>query len=115
MCMDLFRKCIDPVEKVLRDCKISKDKVDEIVLVGGSTRVPKIQEMLKTFFNGKELCKSVNPDEAVAYGASVQASILSGDDQNVKDVLLLDGYTSKNATSDGLEISSISKMRSPLV
>ncbi|RWW82145.1 hypothetical protein BHE74_00009409, partial [Ensete ventricosum] len=91
LCMDLFRKCMDPVEKVLRDAKIDKGQVDEVVLVGGSTRIPKIQQMLQDFFNGKELCKSINPDEAVAYGAAVQAAILTGEgDDKVQDLLLLD-------------------------
>ena len=89
MCMDLFRKCMSPVEKVLKDAKLSKDSVDEIVLVGGSTRIPKLQEMLSQFFNGKELCKSINPDEAVAYGATVQAAILNGEQSsNLEDLLL---------------------------
>jgi L1 cell adhesion molecule like protein len=92
MNMDYFRKCMDPVEKVLRDSKLSKSQVHEVVLVGGSTRIPKIQEMLSDYFNGKELNKSINPDEAVAYGATVQAAILSGHDQSEKlsDLLLLD-------------------------
>ena len=88
---DLFRKCMEPVEQVLRDSKMDKMKVDEIVMVGGSTRIPKIQQMLSNFFNGKELNKTINPDEAVAYGAAVQAAILSGvDNHNVQDILLLD-------------------------
>jgi len=92
LCMDFFKKCMDPCEKVLRDAKISKNQVDEIVLVGGSTRIPKVQSMLSEFFNGKEPCKSINPDEAVAYGATVQAAILSGADQSEKlsELLLLD-------------------------
>ena len=93
LCMSLFQKCLDPVSKVLRDAGVSKGQVDEIVLVGGSTRIPKIQEMLSSFFGGKELNKSVNPDEAVAYGAAVQANILSGDckkDDKTNDLLLLD-------------------------
>ncbi|KAI5675890.1 hypothetical protein M9H77_06840 [Catharanthus roseus] len=91
LCMDLFLKCMDPVEKVLRDAKIDKGRVDEVVLVGGSTRIPKIQQLLQDFFNGKELCKSINPDEAVAYGAAVQAAILTGEgDEKVQDLLLLD-------------------------
>ena len=92
LCMDYFKKCMDPVEKVLRDSKISKGGVDEVVLVGGSTRIPKIQSMLSDFFNGKEPCKSINPDEAVAYGATVQAAILSGADKSEKlsELLLLD-------------------------
>ena len=88
---DLFRKCMEPVEKVIKDAKMDKSAVDEIVLVGGSTRIPKIQQMLSGFFNGKELNKSINPDEAVAYGAAVQAAILSGaEGSNVQDLLLLD-------------------------
>ncbi|XP_021748678.1 heat shock 70 kDa protein-like [Chenopodium quinoa] len=91
LCMDMFRKCMDPVEKCLRDAKIDKAKVDDVVLVGGSTRIPKVQQLLQDFFNGKELCKSINPDEAVAYGAAVQAAILSGEgDQKVQELLLLD-------------------------
>lgn len=90
--MDLFKKCMDPVARALKDSKISKSEVDEIVLVGGSTRIPKVQSMLSDFFNGKEPCKSINPDEAVAYGAAVQAAVLSGSDTSEKlsDLLLLD-------------------------
>jgi len=90
--MDYFKKCMEPCEKVLRDAKISKAGVDEIVLVGGSTRIPKVQNMLSEFFNGKELCKAINPDEAVAFGATVQAAILSGSDKSEKlsELLLLD-------------------------
>ncbi|KAK3282661.1 hypothetical protein CYMTET_9611 [Cymbomonas tetramitiformis] len=91
MNMDLFRKCMEPVEKCLRDSKMDKSSVHEIVLVGGSTRIPKVQSLLVDFFNGKELCKSINPDEAVAYGAAVQAAILSGEgSEKVQDLLLLD-------------------------
>ncbi|KAG7591854.1 Heat shock protein 70kD C-terminal domain superfamily [Arabidopsis thaliana x Arabidopsis arenosa] len=91
MNMDLFRKCMDPVEKVLKDAKIDKSSVHDVVLVGGSTRIPKIQQLLQDFFNGKELCKSINPDEAVAYGAAVQAAILTGEGSDkVQDLLLLD-------------------------
>ena len=72
LCMDLFRKCMDPVEKCLRDAKMGKTDVHDVVLVGGSTRIPKVQALLQEFFGGKELCKSINPDEAVAYGAAVQ-------------------------------------------
>jgi len=92
LCMDYFKKCMEPCEKVLRDSKIAKNQVDEVVLVGGSTRIPKIQSMLSEFFNGKEPCKSINPDEAVAYGATVQAAILSGADKSEKlsELLLLD-------------------------
>lgn len=92
LCMDYFKKCMEPCEKVLRDSKIAKNQVDEVVLVGGSTRIPKIQSLLSEFFNGKEPCKSINPDEAVAYGATVQAAILSGADKSEKlsELLLLD-------------------------
>ncbi|KAK8959938.1 Heat shock cognate 70 kDa protein 2 [Platanthera guangdongensis] len=89
--MDLFRKCMEPVEKCLRDAKMDKSLVHDVVLVGGSTRIPKVQQLLQDFFNGKELCKSINPDEAVAYGAAVQAAILSGEgNEKVQDLLLLD-------------------------
>lgn len=91
LCADLFRSTLDPVEKALCDAKIDKGNINEIVLVGGSTRIPKIQKLLQDFFNGKELNKSINPDEAVAYGAAVQAAILSGDkSEAVQDLLLLD-------------------------
>ncbi|PPS14010.1 hypothetical protein GOBAR_AA06572 [Gossypium barbadense] len=89
--MDLFRKCMEPVEICLKDSKLDKSRVNEVVLVSGSTRIPKVQQLLQDFFNGKELCKSINPDEAVAYGAAVQAVILSGEgDDKVQDLLLLD-------------------------
>ena len=93
LCMNLFQKCINPVTKVLQDAGVSKSGIDEIVLVGGSTRIPKIQELLSSFFNGKELNKGINPDEAVAYGAAVQAAILSGGtsgDDKADQILLLD-------------------------
>merc|ERR1712110_507693 len=91
LCIDLFRKCMPPVEQVLADSDSSKGSIHEIVLVGGSTRIPKIQSMLSDFFNGKVLNQSINPDEVVAYGAAVQAAILSGDkSENVQDILLLD-------------------------
>uniref|UniRef100_A0A6V7QUA6 Heat shock cognate 70 kDa protein n=1 Tax=Ananas comosus var. bracteatus TaxID=296719 RepID=A0A6V7QUA6_ANACO len=89
--MDLFRRCMEPVEKCLRDAKMDKSDIHDVVLVGGSTRIPKVQQLLQDFFNGKELCKSINPDEAVAYGAAVQAAILSGEgNEKVQDLLLLD-------------------------
>lgn len=91
ICMDIFQRAIDPVTQVLSDAKISKSQVDEVVLVGGSTRIPKIQQMLSEYFGGKELNKSVNPDEAVAYGAAIQAAILIGDNsETTRDILLLD-------------------------
>merc|ERR1712194_405904 len=99
--MDYFKKCMEPCEKVLRDAKISKGQVHEVVLVGGSTRIPKVQSMLKDFFNGKEPCRSINPDEAVAFGATVQAAILTtgSDSAKLNDLLLLD----VTALSLGLE------------
>merc|ERR1712130_1001248 len=91
LCSDLFRGTLDPVEKSLRDARIDKNGIHDIVLVGGSTRIPKIQKLLQDYFNGKELNKSINPDEAVAYGAAVQAAILCGDEsEEVQDLLLLD-------------------------
>lgn len=91
LCADLFRSTLDPVEKVLKDAKIDKAQVHEIVLVGGSTRIPKVQKLVSDFFNGKEPNRSINPDEAVAYGAAVQAAILSGDTSSkTQDLLLLD-------------------------
>jgi len=91
LCSDLFKGTLEPVEKAMRDAKMDKTAINEIVLVGGSTRIPKIQKLLQDFFNGKELNKSINPDEAVAYGAAVQAAILTGDQsEGVGDLLLLD-------------------------
>merc|ERR1711933_395005 len=91
LCSDLFKGTLEPVEKAMRDAKMDKASIDDIVLVGGSTRIPKIQKLLQDFFNGKELNKSINPDEAVAYGAAVQAAILTGDtSQDIGDLLLLD-------------------------
>jgi len=91
LCMDLFRKCMPPVENVLKDSQIGKGQVHEIVMVGGSTRIPKIQSMISDFFNGKNLCKQINPDEAVAYGAAVQAAILTGQgNEKTQELLLLD-------------------------
>ena len=89
--MDYFRNSMGPVEKCLRDSGIDKKAVHEIVLVGGSTRIPKVQQLIQEFFNGKEPCRSINPDEAVAYGAAVQAAILTGEGSSVvQDLLLLD-------------------------
>jgi len=91
LCSDLFRGTLQPVEKALRDAKMDKSSINDIVLVGGSTRIPKVQKLLSDFFNGKELNKTINPDEAVAYGAAVQAAILTGEThESVSDVLLLD-------------------------
>ena len=93
LCMNLFNRCLEPVTKVLQDSGFSKSQIDEIVLVGGSTRIPKVQELLSSYFNGKELNKGINPDEAVAYGAAVQAAILShstSGDEDADKILLLD-------------------------
>lgn len=91
LCMDLFRSAMKPVEDVLRDAKMDKGSINEIILVGGSTRIPKIQQLLSEYFGGKELNKSVNPDEAVAYGAAVQAAILTGvKSKETDNIVLLD-------------------------
>jgi len=91
LCLDLFKECMPPVENVLKDSGIAKAQINEIVLVGGSTRIPKVQTMLSDFFNGKTLNKSINPDEAVAYGAAVQAAILTGKgNATTEELLLLD-------------------------
>jgi L1 cell adhesion molecule like protein len=90
LCSDLFRATLEPVEKALRDAKLDKSNIHEVVLVGGSTRIPRIQKLLQDFMGGRELNKSINPDEAVAYGAAVQAAILNGDRSDaIKDVLLV--------------------------
>merc|ERR1712004_288493 len=88
--MDLFRSCMEPVKKVLEDGDLAKDEIDEIVLVGGSTRIPKVQQLVKEYFGGKEPSRGINPDEAVAYGAAVQGGILGGADEALNDVVLLD-------------------------
>ncbi len=91
MCEEYFRKCITILKEALKDAKLRSYQIDEIVLIGGSTRIPKIQEMVKEFFNGKELCKSINPDEAVAYGAAYQAAILNDNEENgIEKLVLLD-------------------------
>merc|ERR1712240_157026 len=91
LCSDLFKGTLEPVEKAMRDAKMDKSSINDIVLVGGSTRIPKVQKLLQDFLNGKDLNKSINPDEAVAYGAAVQAAILTGDtSEAVSDLLLLD-------------------------
>jgi len=91
LCLDLFKKTLGPVENVMKDGGMSKSEIDELVLVGGSTRIPKVQTLLKDYFNGKEPNRGINPDEAVAFGAAVQGGILSGDaNEETKDLLLLD-------------------------
>merc|ERR1711968_251554 len=108
--MDLFKKTLKPVEKVLEDSEFKKSNVDELVLVGGSTRIPKVQQLLKDYFNGKEPNRGINPDEAVAYGASVQGGILSGaGDSEVKDILLLD------VTPLSMGIETVGGVMTPLV
>merc|ERR1719214_436531 len=91
LCIDLFKKTLTPVQKVMEDSSFKKNEIDEMVLVGGSTRIPKVQTLIKDYFNGKEPNKGINPDEAVAYGAAVQGGILSGEGgEETKDLLLLD-------------------------
>ena len=91
LCDDLCKKTMECLDQVIRDSKIPKSNIHELVLVGGSTRIPKIQQLLIEYFNGKELCKSINPDECVAYGAAVQAAVLTGNtDNKISDLLLLD-------------------------
>ena len=91
LCSDLFKKTLKPVQQVLDDASLKKSEIDEIVLVGGSTRIPKVQQLIKDFFNGKEPNRGINPDEAVAYGASVQGGILGGEESDMtKDILLID-------------------------
>ncbi len=91
LCASFFKRCMDPIDQVLSDAKMSKGDIHDVVLVGGSTRIPKLQEMLSSYFNGKELCRNINPDEAVAYGAAVQAAILSGvQDETTNSMILLD-------------------------
>ena len=91
VCSDLFKATLDPVEKVIKDSGISKSQINDVVLVGGSSRIPRVQELLTEYFNGKDLCKTINPDEAIAYGAAVQAAILSGvKDERLDDLVLLD-------------------------
>ncbi len=100
--MHYFRQCIYPVRIALQDAKMSKSDINDIVLVGGSTRIPKVQKMLREYFNGKELGKSINPDEAVAYGAAIQSAILSNTDMCDMDLLVIryDIYTIFSHLSD---------------
>ena len=98
---DLFKKTLIPVKQVLDDAGMDKTEVHQVVLVGGSTRIPKVQELLQNFFDGKALNKEINPDEAVAYGAAVQGAILSGSSDQTKDIVLLD----VTPLSFGIEVS----------
>lgn len=87
----MFKSTLDPVERVLKDAKMPREKVDDIVLVGGSTRIPKIQSLVSEYFGGRQLNKTINPDEAVAYGAAVQAAVLTGQTSDkTQDLVLLD-------------------------
>ncbi len=112
----LFEKCLFSVQHVLQDSKVSKSQVDEIVLVGGTTRIPKMQQMLSDFFGGKKLCNSINPDEAVAYGATVQASLLAGkESKKLQELLLLDvAPLSLGLETAGGVMTSLIKRNSPI-
>ncbi|CAJ2657830.1 unnamed protein product [Trifolium pratense] len=107
MNMDLFNECTKIVESCLIDAKMDKSKVDDVVLVGGSSRIPKVQQLLQEFFKGKELCKSINPDEAVAYGAAVQAALLCEDVKNVPKLVLQDVTPFSLGTSMQGDIMSV--------
>ena len=111
LCADLFRSCMDPVERALQDAKLSKGDIHEVVLVGGSSRIPKVQKLLSDFFNGKELNKSINPDECVAYGAAVQGAILTGQDKSgvTDSIVLLD------VTALTLSIETAGNIATPLI
>jgi heat shock 70kDa protein 1/2/6/8 len=113
---DYFQKCMDTVQKVVEDSKLPVDQIADIVLVGGSTRIPKIQEMLTAHFGGKELCKSINPDEAVAYGAAVQGAVISGVRSTATDSLLLVDVTplSLGIMTTGRVMSTIIKRNTPI-
>ncbi|XP_073975817.1 heat shock protein 68-like [Rhodnius prolixus] len=116
LCSDLFKATLQPVEKALKDAKLSKDKIQDVLLVGGSTRIPKVQNLLQNFFNGKSLNMSINPDEAVAYGAAVQAAILGGDKSSeIQDVLLVDVTPlSLGIETEGREMSKVIERNSKI-
>ncbi|XP_053133791.1 heat shock 70 kDa protein II-like [Hemicordylus capensis] len=116
LCADLFRATLKPLERALKDAKMSKCEIKDIVLVGGSTRIPKIQKLLKDFFNGKELCKGINPDEAVAYGAAIQAAILTGNrTSKMQNMFLLDVTPlSLGINTQGGVMATIIKRNSPV-
>ena len=108
--MDLYRSTMKPVQKVMEDTDMQKKDVDEIVLVGGSTRIPKIQSLLKEYFNGKEPNRGINPDEAVAYGAAVQGGILGGQaTEETKDILFID------VTPLSLGIETVGGVMTPII
>ncbi|XP_063002212.1 heat shock 70 kDa protein II-like [Elgaria multicarinata webbii] len=116
LCSDLFRDTLKPLERALKDAKMSKGEIMDIVLVGGSTRIPKIQKLLKNFFNGKELCKGINPDEAVAYGAAIQAAVLTGNrTPKMQNMFLLDVTPlSLGINTQGGVMATIIKRNSPV-
>lgn len=106
--IDLFKKTLGPVQKVMKDANLKLSEVDEIVLVGGSTRIPKVQELLKNFYEGKEPSRGINPDEAVAYGAAVQGGILSGEASDAtKDLLLLDVTPLSQVNGGNILVSNV--------
>lgn len=115
LCLDIFKKTLEPVKQVLLDSKLDKSTVDDVVLVGGSTRIPKVQELLKDFFNGKELCKSVNPDEAVAYGAAIQAAILTTSKESVENDENLGGIVLLDITPLTLGIETAGRVMTPMI
>ncbi len=116
LCDNLFKRIYLPMDNAIRDAKLDKSKIDEVVLVGGSSRIPKIQEMLKSYFNGKELCKSINPDECVAIGAAIQGAILSGvQTEEIKDLLLLDIVSlTLGVEEHGYNMAPIIKRNTPI-
>lgn len=115
LCADLFNKTMAPVDSVLRDAKLDKSKIHEVVLVGGSTRIPKVQEKLKDYFNGKELNKSINPDECVAIGAAIQAGIITKVDDKLKDIVLVDVAPLSIGIETGGEIMTVMIPRNTVI
>jgi L1 cell adhesion molecule like protein len=113
--MDLFNECLKTVESCLTDAKMDKSSIHDIVLVGGSSRIPKVQQLLQEFFKGKELCKSINPDEAVAYGAAIQAALLSDGIKSVPNLILQDVTPLSLGTSIDEDIMSVVIPRNTLI
>lgn len=110
LCDSKFKECMAPIDDALRVAKLSKSQIDEVVLVGGSTRIPKIKELLSNYFNGKQLCCSINPDEAVAYGAAVQAAILTGDINESNDLVICDAVPISLGLAEGQPVFVNGKM-----